>query len=105
MCADTGNEIVVEEFLDGEEASFFALVDGETCVALASAQAGLPARKASCKHKEALHLTYSYTRCSCLVMNVLCAVYRITRRLGKETQGPTQAAWEPTHQHLCSRHL
>lgn len=34
----TGAEIVVEEFLDGEEASFFALIDGETCVALASAQ-------------------------------------------------------------------
>eukprot|EP00208_Stichococcus_sp_RCC1054_P007238 CAMPEP_0206143182 /NCGR_PEP_ID=MMETSP1473-20131121/19571_1 /ASSEMBLY_ACC=CAM_ASM_001109 /TAXON_ID=1461547 /ORGANISM="Stichococcus sp, Strain RCC1054" /LENGTH=481 /DNA_ID=CAMNT_0053538475 /DNA_START=268 /DNA_END=1714 /DNA_ORIENTATION=- len=35
---DAGAEIVVEEFLDGEEASFFALIDGETCVALASAQ-------------------------------------------------------------------
>lgn len=33
-----GAEIVVEDFLEGEEASFFALVDGETCVALASAQ-------------------------------------------------------------------
>ncbi len=33
----------MEEFLDGEEASFFALVDGETCVALASAQVKLPA--------------------------------------------------------------
>ena len=33
-----GNELIVEEFLDGEEASFFALVDGTTCVALASAQ-------------------------------------------------------------------
>ena len=30
--------MVVEEFLDGEEASLFALVDGETAVALASAQ-------------------------------------------------------------------
>jgi phosphoribosylamine--glycine ligase len=29
---------VIEEFLDGEEASFFCLVDGETVVALASAQ-------------------------------------------------------------------
>jgi len=29
---------VVEQFLEGEEASFFALIDGETCVALASAQ-------------------------------------------------------------------
>ena len=28
----------MEEFLDGEEASFFALIDGNTCVALASAQ-------------------------------------------------------------------
>lgn len=30
--------MVIEEFLDGEEASFFALVDGPDCVALASAQ-------------------------------------------------------------------
>jgi hypothetical protein len=105
MCADTGNEIIVEEFLDGEEASFFALVDGETCVALASAQVGLPARKASCKHKEPLQLTHSYTRCTYLVMSVHCAVYRIIRRLEKGTQGRTQAAWELTHQHLCSRHL
>ena len=30
--------MVVEEFLEGEEASFFALIDGETCVPLASAQ-------------------------------------------------------------------
>lgn len=28
----------MEEFLEGEEASFFALIDGESCVALASAQ-------------------------------------------------------------------
>jgi phosphoribosylamine--glycine ligase len=33
-----GAEIVVEEFLDGEEASFFALADGETALPLASAQ-------------------------------------------------------------------
>ncbi len=33
-----GNEIVVEEYLDGEEASFFALVDGETALPLVSAQ-------------------------------------------------------------------
>ncbi|KAL3155573.1 Phosphoribosylamine--glycine ligase, chloroplastic [Trebouxia sp. C0009 RCD-2024] len=33
-----GSNIVVEEFLDGEEASFFALLDGHTCLALASAQ-------------------------------------------------------------------
>jgi len=30
--------LVIEEFLDGEEASLFALVDGETAIALASAQ-------------------------------------------------------------------
>lgn len=34
----SGVEIVVEEFLDGEEASFFAFLDGSTCVALSSAQ-------------------------------------------------------------------
>ena len=33
-----GATLVVEEFLDGEEASFFALVDGETALPLASAQ-------------------------------------------------------------------
>ncbi|MEZ5786790.1 MAG: phosphoribosylamine--glycine ligase [Xanthobacteraceae bacterium] len=33
-----GAEIIVEEFLDGEEASFFALCDGETALPLASAQ-------------------------------------------------------------------
>ena len=33
-----GEEIVVEEFLAGEEASFFALVDGQTALPLATAQ-------------------------------------------------------------------
>jgi phosphoribosylamine--glycine ligase len=33
-----GGGLVVEEFLDGEEASFFALVDGATALPLASAQ-------------------------------------------------------------------
>jgi len=33
-----GGEIVIEEFLAGEEASFFALCDGETALPLASAQ-------------------------------------------------------------------
>jgi phosphoribosylamine--glycine ligase len=33
-----GAEVVVEEFLTGEEASFFALCDGETAIPLASAQ-------------------------------------------------------------------
>lgn len=33
-----GTEVVVEEFLEGEEASFFALCDGENALALASAQ-------------------------------------------------------------------
>ena len=33
-----GAEIVVEEFLEGEEASFFAIIDGETALPLASAQ-------------------------------------------------------------------
>ncbi|MGV1015315.1 MAG: phosphoribosylamine--glycine ligase [Methyloceanibacter sp.] len=33
-----GAEMVIEEFLDGEEASFFALVDGETALPLATAQ-------------------------------------------------------------------
>jgi phosphoribosylamine--glycine ligase len=33
-----GAEIVVEEFLEGEEASFFALVDGKAALPLASAQ-------------------------------------------------------------------
>jgi phosphoribosylamine--glycine ligase len=33
-----GSEVVIEEFLEGEEASFFALVDGKTALPLASAQ-------------------------------------------------------------------
>jgi phosphoribosylamine---glycine ligase len=33
-----GNEVVVEEFLRGEEASFFAIVDGTTALPLAAAQ-------------------------------------------------------------------
>ena len=35
---EAGNQIVIEEFLRGEEASFFALVDGEHAVPLVSAQ-------------------------------------------------------------------
>jgi len=35
---DAGDEVIVEEFLTGEEASFFALVDGVRAVPLASAQ-------------------------------------------------------------------
>lgn len=33
-----GDEVVIEAFLEGEEVSFFALVDGKSAVALASAQ-------------------------------------------------------------------
>ena len=33
-----GDEIIVEEFLDGEEASFFALVNGEESVSMATVQ-------------------------------------------------------------------
>jgi phosphoribosylamine---glycine ligase len=35
---EAGGEIVIEEFLAGEEASFFALCDGETAIPLATAQ-------------------------------------------------------------------
>ncbi len=35
---EAGAEVVIEEFLAGEEASFFALVDGKTALPLASAQ-------------------------------------------------------------------
>jgi phosphoribosylamine---glycine ligase len=35
---EAGAEVVVEEFLEGEEASFFALCDGEHAIPLASAQ-------------------------------------------------------------------
>lgn len=35
---DAGTEVIVEEFLVGEEVSFFALIDGDTAVPLASAQ-------------------------------------------------------------------
>lgn len=32
--------MVVEEFLEGEEASFFAFIDGENCTPLVGAQVG-----------------------------------------------------------------
>ena len=35
---EAGAEVVIEEFLDGEEASFFALCDGENAIPLATAQ-------------------------------------------------------------------
>jgi phosphoribosylamine---glycine ligase len=35
---EAGAEVVIEDFLDGEEASFFALCDGETAIPLATAQ-------------------------------------------------------------------
>ena len=35
---EAGHEVVVEEFMEGEEASFFALCDGQNTLALASAQ-------------------------------------------------------------------
>jgi phosphoribosylamine---glycine ligase len=35
---EVGGELVIEDFLDGEEASFFALCDGETAIPLATAQ-------------------------------------------------------------------
>jgi phosphoribosylamine--glycine ligase len=35
---EAGVEVVVEEFLDGEEASFFALCDGDTAIPLTTAQ-------------------------------------------------------------------
>lgn len=35
---DAGNEIVIEEFLNGEEVSYFALSDGKTILPLSSAQ-------------------------------------------------------------------
>ena len=35
---EAGSEVVIEEFLDGEEASFFALCDGKNALALAAAQ-------------------------------------------------------------------
>ncbi len=35
---EAGNEVVIEEFLAGEEASFFALVDGKTAIAMGAAQ-------------------------------------------------------------------
>lgn len=38
MFADAGVEVVIEEFMSGEEASFFALTDGTTIVPFGSAQ-------------------------------------------------------------------
>ncbi len=38
LFGSAGDEVVVEEFLDGEEASYFAICDGERAVALTAAQ-------------------------------------------------------------------
>ncbi|PNH08815.1 Phosphoribosylamine--glycine ligase, chloroplastic [Tetrabaena socialis] len=38
MFGGAGDELVIEEFMDGEEVSFFALVDGEAVIPLVSAQ-------------------------------------------------------------------
>lgn len=38
MNLHAGDQLVIEEFLAGEEASFFALVNGEECVPLIAAQ-------------------------------------------------------------------
>ncbi len=35
---EAGAEVVIEEFMQGEEASFFVLVDGETCLPIGTAQ-------------------------------------------------------------------
>ena len=35
---DAGAEVVIEDFMTGEEASFFVLVDGETCLPIGTAQ-------------------------------------------------------------------
>jgi len=43
LFGDAGNRIVIEEFLEGEEASFMALVDGATALPLASSQDHKPA--------------------------------------------------------------
>ncbi len=40
---EAGDEVIVEEFMTGEEVSFFALVDGETALPLRSAQDHKPA--------------------------------------------------------------
>ncbi len=40
---DAGSEVIIEEFLEGEEASFFALVNGTRAVPLVSAQDHKPA--------------------------------------------------------------
>jgi phosphoribosylamine---glycine ligase len=38
LFGDAGREVVIEDFLEGEEASFFALLDGRQVLALTSAQ-------------------------------------------------------------------
>ncbi|ANW34911.1 phosphoribosylamine--glycine ligase [Ketogulonicigenium vulgare] len=38
LFADAGAEVVIEEFMDGEEASYFVLFDGTTALAVGSAQ-------------------------------------------------------------------
>ena len=38
LFGSAGSRVIIEEFLEGEEASFFALVDGENALPLESAQ-------------------------------------------------------------------
>lgn len=45
-----GATVVVEEFLTGEEASFFAFIDGENCVPLVGAQVSWRGRGARARH-------------------------------------------------------
>ena len=76
-----GSNIIVEEFLDGEEASFFALLDGHTCLALASAQ--VHAVDQQC--------------CFCSVCGVLQAADMISHYALAWTCRQSNQAIQPTH--------
>ena len=83
--SNTGNELVIEEFLDGEEASFFALVNGEECVPLIAAQVG-PLHRAQAS--TLLHSARGDTlrTCTHLCWMCICDCNRDTTKATKKGQ-------------------
>lgn len=80
---EAGREIVVEEFLDGEEASFFAFIDGNDAVKVGSAQVSELGANAAGAWPAS-------------TPGGLPALRRTTRRSGMATPARTLAAWAPT---------
>jgi hypothetical protein len=100
---------VIEEFLEGEEASFFAMVDGEKVVPLIAAQVCCESSSEQRRIVPSPILPSSLYVSTLLPSHPLphplshtpCLLRRITRRLGTATLAPTRAAWAPTLQRRC----